>query len=71
MFSCKISDELEIKILEVRHADALFHWTDNFKSRSVPVRLKFKHEGTIRQAEFSYNTFHDHEVYGILAEEWE
>ncbi|WP_156396692.1 hypothetical protein [Paenibacillus sp. Soil724D2] len=33
--------------------------------------LEVSHEGTIRQAEFSYNAYHDHEVNGILAEEWE
>ncbi|MGO4272197.1 GNAT family N-acetyltransferase [Paenibacillus sp. TAF58] len=58
-------NELKLNRIEIRAR------TDNFKSRAVPVRLKFKHEGTIRQAEFSNNTFHDHEVYGILAEEWE
>lgn len=42
----------------------------NSKSRSIPERLGFVHEGTIRQAEWLYDHFVDHAVYGMLAEEW-
>ncbi|MNI01097.1 putative ribosomal N-acetyltransferase YdaF [compost metagenome] len=44
--------------------------TDNFKSRAIPERLGFIHEGTIRQAEFIKDKYWDHEVYGLLANEW-
>ncbi|SDP12817.1 ribosomal-protein-serine acetyltransferase [Paenibacillus sp. yr247] len=58
-------NELSLNRIEIRAR------TDNFKSRAIPMRLNFKHEGTIRQAEFNQNGYHDHEVYGILVEEWE
>lgn len=43
---------------------------ENTKSRSIPERLGFVEEGRIRQAEWLYDHFVDHVVYGILAEEW-
>lgn len=43
---------------------------ENKKSRSIPERLGFVEEGKIRQAEWLYDHFVDHVVYGILAEEW-
>ncbi|MCM3390140.1 GNAT family N-acetyltransferase [Ureibacillus chungkukjangi] len=42
----------------------------NTKSRSIPVRLGFKEEGTIRSAEWLYSQYVDHVVYGMLKEEW-
>ncbi|MDQ0231094.1 GNAT family N-acetyltransferase [Metabacillus malikii] len=42
----------------------------NYKSRSVPERLGFKYEATIRQAEWLYDHYVDHAVYGVLADEW-
>jgi ribosomal-protein-serine acetyltransferase len=42
--------------------------TENLKSRAIPERLGFKHEGTIRQAELNKERYLDHEVYGLLAE---
>ncbi|WP_138420616.1 GNAT family N-acetyltransferase [Aquibacillus sediminis] len=41
----------------------------NSKSRSIPERLDFKKEGCIRQAEWLYDHFVDHVVYGKLKEE--
>jgi ribosomal-protein-serine acetyltransferase len=43
----------------------------NKKSRSIPERLGFVQEGTIRQAEWLYDHFVDHVVYGMLHDEWE
>ncbi|WP_456271382.1 GNAT family N-acetyltransferase [Bacillus sp. AK031] len=56
--------ELKLNKVEIRAA------VENRKSRSVPERLGFVNEGRIRQAERLYDQYVDHEVYGILAEEW-
>lgn len=42
----------------------------NLPSCAIPVRLGFVHEGIIRQAEWLYDHFVDHNVYGMLASEW-
>lgn len=44
--------------------------TENFKSQSIPKRLGFKEEGLIRQAEWIYDHYVDHIVYGMLESEW-
>ncbi|ASN03839.1 GNAT family N-acetyltransferase [Virgibacillus necropolis] len=43
---------------------------ENTKSRSIPERLGFVKEGQIRQAEWLYDHYVDHVVYGMLASEW-
>jgi ribosomal-protein-serine acetyltransferase len=50
--------------LEVRCAVA------NARSRAIPERLGFRLEGTIREAEWLYDRFVDHAVYGLLEAEW-
>lgn len=42
----------------------------NRRSRAIPERLGFRHEGTLRGVENLYGRFQDHAVYGLLAEEW-
>lgn len=44
--------------------------TANTKSRAIPERLGFRHEGTQREAEWLYDHYVDLEVYAILAREW-
>ncbi|MGE8080246.1 GNAT family N-acetyltransferase [Peribacillus loiseleuriae] len=56
--------ELNLNKVEIRAA------VGNKKSRSIPERLNFVNEGSIRQAEWLYDHYVDHVVYGILAEEW-
>lgn len=42
----------------------------NSRSRAVPERLGFSEEGMIREAEWLYDHYVDHVVYGILRDEW-
>lgn len=55
---------LHLNKVEIRAA------VGNQKSRGVPARLGFVEEGIIRQAEWLYDHYTDHVVYGILANEW-
>ena len=56
--------ELELNRIDIRCA------VGNHKSCAIPKRLGFTHEGTIRQAEWLYDTFVDHNVFGMLASDW-
>lgn len=40
--------------------------TSNLRSRAIPERLEFSHEGTLRRAERVYSEWYDHEVYAML-----
>lgn len=42
--------------------------TENRRSRAIPERLGFAHEGTLRRAENVYGNWFDHEVYAMLLE---
>ncbi|MDX8046856.1 GNAT family protein [Gracilibacillus sp. S3-1-1] len=56
--------ELQLNKVEIRAA------VGNQKSRNIPERLGFVEEGHIRSAEYIYDHFVDHVVYGVLASEW-
>ncbi|PLR66169.1 GNAT family N-acetyltransferase [Bacillus sp. UMB0893] len=56
--------ELKLNKVEIRAA------VENKKSRSIPERLGYVNEGFIREAEWLYDHFVDHAVYGMLAKEW-
>ncbi|WP_284140626.1 GNAT family protein [Virgibacillus sp. LDC-1] len=43
---------------------------ENKKSRAIAERLGFTKEGQIRQAEWLYDHYVDHIVYGMLAQDW-
>ncbi|HSP21558.1 MAG TPA: GNAT family protein [Planococcus sp. (in: firmicutes)] len=58
-------NDLKLNKVEIRAA------AGNVKSRSIPERLGYVEEGTIRRAESLYGHFVDHVVYGMLAEEWD
>lgn len=57
-------NDLNLNKVEIRAA------VENKKSRSIPERLGYVKEGCIRQAEWLYDHYVDHVVYGMLAEEW-
>ena len=45
--------------------------TENHRSRAIPERLGFVHEGTMRDGEWLYDHYVDLEVYGCLRREWQ
>jgi ribosomal-protein-serine acetyltransferase len=53
-------DSYSLQKIEIRCATA------NSRSRAIPTRLGFTHEGTLRRAERVYGQWYDHEVYGLL-----
>lgn len=56
--------ELKLNRVEIRAG------VHNLKSRAIPERLGFINEGTIRQAEWLYDCYIDHVIYGILESDW-
>ncbi|QUG87204.1 GNAT family N-acetyltransferase [Bacillus nitratireducens] len=56
--------ELELNKIEVSVA------VENKKSRALPERFGFVEEGKLRQAEWLYDHYVDHVIYGLLAAEW-
>lgn len=56
--------ELNLNKIDIRTA------SENKKSQAIPNRLNFKQEGYLRQAEWLYNHYVDHIVFGMLKDEW-
>lgn len=57
-------EKLNLKRVEIRVA------TGNYKSQAIPEKLGFQKEGCIRSAEFLYDKYVDHYIYGMLKEEF-
>ncbi|WP_067727813.1 GNAT family N-acetyltransferase [Oceanobacillus damuensis] len=55
---------LELNRVDIRAA------YENKKSRAIAERLGFTEEGKIRHAEWLYDHYVDHVIYGMLASEW-
>lgn len=55
---------LELNRIEIRCS------SDNLKSRQIPERIHFRHEGVLRQAARTSQGFTDLELYSLLAEDW-
>ncbi len=44
--------------------------TENYRSRAIPLRLGFAHTGVIRDAEWLYQEFVEHDIYALSVEDW-
>lgn len=55
-------DELGLKRIEIRAA------TGNYKSQAIPERLGFEKEGCVRSAEYLYDKYVDHYIFGLIKE---
>ncbi|QKE73593.1 GNAT family N-acetyltransferase [Arthrobacter citreus] len=58
-------EELNLNRVVIRAA------VENEKSRAIPVRLGFKHEGVQREAQQIREKFYDIAVYSMLKNEWQ
>ncbi len=56
--------ELALNRIDIRTAFG------NKKSQAIPKRLHFKQEGHLRQAEWLYDHYVDHIVYGMIKDDW-
>jgi ribosomal-protein-serine acetyltransferase len=44
--------------------------TGNHHSRAIPLRLGFTHKGSVRNAEWLYTEFVEHDLYALSVEDW-
>ncbi|KAB1157780.1 GNAT family N-acetyltransferase [Flavobacterium luteum] len=63
--SCKAVIDFCFSVLELNRIE-IKCGIENLKSRTIPERLNFKHEGIIRQGELLYGNFIDLNLYSLL-----
>ena len=68
--SCQVLVDHAFAALNL-HRLAIACATANARSRAIPERLGFVYEGRVRDAEWLYDHFVDHELYSQLQPEWE
>ncbi|EDY22464.1 GCN5-related N-acetyltransferase [Chthoniobacter flavus Ellin428] len=68
--SCQVLVDHAFAALNL-HRLAIACATGNARSRAIPPRLGFVHEGRQRDAEWLYDHFVDHEIYVQLQPQWE
>ena len=44
---------------------------ENIRSRAIPIRLRFRLEGRLREDTLLNGTFHDTEIFSLLKKDWE
>ena len=67
--ACKVLVDYAFSTLDLNRL-VIVCATQNHRSRAIPVRLGYEHEGVAREAEWLYDRFVDHEVYALLKRDW-
>jgi len=57
-------EELELNRIEIKCG------VENYKSKSIPKRLGFMHEATLREAELLHGKFIDLDLFSLLKRDW-
>ena len=72
ILTCAVAELIEIAFGAMgAHRIQIRAATGNLKSCAVATRLGMRLEGTIKDAEWLYDHFVDHNIYGITKPEWE
>ena len=67
--SCRATIDYAFKTLNLNRL-VITCASKNHRSRAIPARLGFMHEGVARDAEWLYDRFVDHEIYALLDRDW-
>ncbi|MEO0648069.1 MAG: GNAT family protein [Cyanobacteria bacterium J06650_10] len=67
--SCQAIIDYSFNVMALNRI-AILCASQNHRSKAVPKRLGFIHEGTLRDAQWLYDHFVDHEVYSMLRHDW-
>lgn len=68
--SCQALIDFAFAALNVNRV-AIACAVENTRSRAIPERLGFQHEGISRDAEWLYTRYVDHAIYSLLQREWQ